>query len=179
MDLQSSVHLLVLACVALAAYTDLRTGKIYDWLTYPMLALGPVLGFAGAGLGGLVEAFVGIAFCGIAPYVAWRAGQMGGGDVKLLAALGGLLGPFLGIEGQFYGMLVASVAALGMVLWRGQLLRTLANMFFLLLNPLLPKSRRRTITRDMQTPLRMGPFILVGTAAAVLLAHPSWWGGAP
>lgn len=178
MNLVTSVHLLVLACTAVAAVTDARSGKIYNWLTFPMLAAGPVFGFLDGGLGGLIESFVGIFFCGLAPYLAWRARQMAGGDVKLFAALGGLLGPFLGIEGQFYGMLVAAVAAIGLVVKEGKLLQTFGNLFFMVANPLLPKDRRRRITRDMQTSLRMGPFILVGSVVAIVLAHPSWWGGA-
>lgn len=78
----------VLALLTLASATDLRTGKIYNNLTFPFLFLGLGLhayfgGFAGAGAACLV---VGISFALFFPL--YLVGVMAAGDVKLLMALG-------------------------------------------------------------------------------------------
>jgi prepilin peptidase CpaA len=36
--------------------------------------------------------------CGIVPFLAWKKGEMGGGDVKLFAAIGALVGPVVGFD---------------------------------------------------------------------------------
>ena len=53
---------------------DLRTGKIPNWATLPLLGLGIILHFPGS-----PELWLG---CGLL-FAAWRSGQMGAGDAKL------------------------------------------------------------------------------------------------
>ena len=71
----------------LAAYFDLRTRKIPNWLTLPMFGLGWVYQlafFGGAGLLNGAAAF-GVGFGML--FLLWMMGSGGGGDVKLLGAL--------------------------------------------------------------------------------------------
>ncbi len=68
---------------AAAAYTDWKTGYIYDYITYPLIGLGIVLSlFTGQWLG-LV---MGGAIYGMG-ILAYRTGKIGGGDIKLLAGI--------------------------------------------------------------------------------------------
>jgi prepilin peptidase CpaA len=61
------------------------------------------------------------------PLFALRA--MGGGDVKLLAAFGAWLGPALVCWVAVYGAIAGGALALPLVLWRGRLRTTIANMW--------------------------------------------------
>jgi Flp pilus assembly protein protease CpaA len=70
-------HWLFLFLLLLSLY-DLRTGKIPNWTTLPLLALGIILHFPGDAL-----LWLG---CGLL-FAAWRSGQMGAGDAKLWIAL--------------------------------------------------------------------------------------------
>ena len=54
---------------------------------------GVVGGLRGAGF-----ALLGAFACGFVPFLAWRKGEMGGGDVKLFAAIGALVGPAIGFD---------------------------------------------------------------------------------
>ena len=54
-------------------------------------------GFAG-GFRGIGFALLGAVACGLVPFLAWKKGEMGGGDVKLFAAIGALAGPALGFD---------------------------------------------------------------------------------
>lgn len=75
---------------ALAAYTDAKTGLIYDKITYPMIGLGLIL----AALSPL-DFFITAATWGLATfaigYIAYKLGAVGGGDVKLLTGMSILL----------------------------------------------------------------------------------------
>jgi hypothetical protein len=72
------------------------------------------------------------------------------------------------LEGEFLGLLVASIYALGRLTWDGKLFRTLGNMVFLGLNPILPKRWRRTMSKELMERIRLGGAIFGGLALAVL-----------
>lgn len=170
---------------AIGAYTDFRTGHIPNWITYPAIAVGPLVHLVLFGVHdgldlGLVPSLVGIVLCGLVPYVIFRIrvkgaeGEeqaMGGGDVKLLAAVGGFLGPFLGIAAEFYAFLLGALFALARLAWQGKLLRTLSNVLFIVINPILPKRHRRALSSENLTKMRLGPAILPGILLAIFLEN--------
>ena len=54
MDLNAKVTAALIAVIAVtAAVTDIRSGKIYNWLTLPVLVLAPAWQYAARGLPGL------------------------------------------------------------------------------------------------------------------------------
>lgn len=188
-ELGVGCHLAAILVTLIAAVTDTRTGRIPNPLTYLALLLGPLAWGVIGGRTALLESVMGILFCGIAPvfFLFWRGAPrkedgtretlIKGGDVKLFLAIGGLCGPFVGIEAQFYSVLAAALFGIGMLAYRGRLLHALGNSFFIFLNPLLPAKWRREIRPEMLTMIRLGPFIFAGTTAAVILRHPDWYAG--
>jgi prepilin peptidase CpaA len=173
------VYFLLVAVVItlIAAIIDFRTGEIPNALTLGPLAIAPLvhaaLGYHNGGLSGAGWGFgyaaLGAVGCGIAPVLVYVVGGMGGGDVKLLAALGALLWPMLGLEAEFYAFLGAALFAPAKMAYEGKLLRTLGNTLALAVNPFLPKAKRREIAPEMMTSLRFGPAIFVGTCVAAYL----------
>lgn len=99
-----------------AAVLDLWYGKVFNWLTVPAAAWGLILGGL-QGPHGLVNSIAGLGL-GLSLWFVGACGGrlMGGGDVKLMAAVGALTGPkfFLIalIAGIFFGGLVAIIYAL-------------------------------------------------------------------
>lgn len=88
---------ILLVTLVLAVVTDLRTRRIYDWITLPAIALGFLVAFLAGGVGdgwtdGLRGAFVGFSVCFGIFVVLVVTGGMGGGDAKLMGAVGALLG---------------------------------------------------------------------------------------
>ena len=83
----------VMLFTGLAFVSDLRTRRIPNWLTVSSLALAVVFHLATRGWPGLLFAASGFgAGFGIL-LVLWLIGGGGGGDVKLMGALGAWLGP--------------------------------------------------------------------------------------
>ena len=162
---------------AVAALIDWKTGHIPNWLTLGPLAVAP-LAHAIVGMKEQGAAAAGIAFgwsalgaiaCGIAPLLIWLANGGGGGDLKLMAALGALMGPLVGLEAETYIFVGATLYSMAWMAYEGKLLRTLANTFILAVNPFLPKDRRKALPEAMMTELRFGPSIFAGTCLATYL----------
>lgn len=119
---------IVLLASAWAVREDLLAHRIPNRLTGPLLVAGILFQIVKSGWSGIPDALLG-ALIGLAlllPFYVMRA--MGAGDVKLLAALGTLLGPYwsfvAGIEtliaGGLFGIAyVASGAARAALLRRG------------------------------------------------------------
>ena len=75
-----------------AAFTDLTSARIPNWLTGPIFLIGGGLHAYAAGWSGLAFALLGALACGVAFLPFYVVGGMGGGDIKLVAAEGCLLG---------------------------------------------------------------------------------------
>jgi prepilin peptidase CpaA len=162
---------LALSATAIGAVTDLRTGHIPNRLTFGGLLLGPVLHFALHVREGLVVALeasgfsvVGALACAAVPLVLWLIDENAilPGDIKMIGAVGALLRPMVGVEATFYGFIAAALFAPARMAWEGKLMKTLGNTFALVVNPFLPKEKRRKLSSEMMTQMRFGPFIFAG-----------------
>lgn len=175
---------LALVVATAAALFDLRTGHIPNALTLPgillggatQLALVPYHGAFAAQAGGLaalasalLRLALGMLVCGLVPYLLFRRGAMGGGDVKLLAALGALLGPVVGLEVELHAFVVMALFAPARLAYEGRLLRVLGNATTLVLNPLRPRARRRVLAPELMASLRFGPAVAVAMLLTALL----------
>lgn len=98
--------------VTISALTDLHKQKIPNALTLPTAILAVIFHTNAAGLEGFCYSssgwIIGIAFL-IIPYAL---NAMGAGDVKLLAAIGAIVGPAAVINVFFYSALVGGAYAL-------------------------------------------------------------------
>lgn len=171
--LEIFIHTSCAAIALVAAAIDYRTGRIPNWLTLPALGVAFAVALVAHGPAGLGASVLAALACGFVPYLMFRRGAAGGGDVKLLGALGALGGLYFGLEAQFYAYGAAAAWALVMLAWRGRLLQTLLNSVFLLVNPVLPASRRRALSAENMTTLRFGPSIFIGVSLAIAVR----WGG--
>jgi prepilin peptidase CpaA len=109
---------LVAAGLGVAAVVeDLRRRRVPNWLTAAGLAGG--LGCAAwGGWHGLGMAAAGtlVGFLILLPFHWW--GAMGGGDVKLMAAYGALLGPSGILLAALFAAVLGGLSAAGTLLWK-------------------------------------------------------------
>jgi len=165
---------------AAAAVFDWKTGQIPNWITLPALFLAPVVHFVVASARGVESSdalleggfsVTGAMVTGIVPMILFRQNAIGGGDLKLLAALGAVCMPVLGLELEMYGFLAAIVIAPAQLAYKGKLLGTLKNTFFIAMNSMLPKEKRKTVEPEAMSWFRLGPCIFLG----VLLTTAFHW----
>src|SRR4051794_30769900 len=162
----------------LAAVFDGRTGVIPRWVSLGFLPLGPIAhAFIGYGkrapwgmpgpLFGLLLSLAGSALCALVPYVAFRLKVVGGGDVKLLASLGALLGPSSALSAEFYALVITALYVPTRLAYQGRLLSTLYESTIAVASPTLPRARRRALPGAMFEGIRLSPFVFVGTVVAL------------
>jgi prepilin peptidase CpaA len=165
---------------ALAAAWDLRTGLIPNRLLLAgalvcvPASLLPVLAREGA-LGGLRQlgaALLGLALVSLGPLLLYRSGGLGGGDLKLLALLGAVLGPAHGLEAELYAFVIAGLYAPVRLLWDGTLRHSLATSLHYVRAFFSRGGTASALPAASQlTSLRFGPAIFLGTLLVALGAH--------
>lgn len=109
---------LLLALVLVCALTDLYVSRVFDWTTWPAAV-------AGLALNGLHPNGVGAAsslggFClgfGVL-YTLFLTGRMGGGDVKLMGAIGAVKGVAFVYAVLVYSFLVGGLLSVLYLVWR-------------------------------------------------------------
>lgn len=63
---------------------------------------------------------MGAVVCAIVPALLYRQGAIGGGDLKLLAAVGSLLQVTMGVEAQMYAFFAGTLVAPARLAYEGQ-----------------------------------------------------------
>lgn len=121
----------------LASWIDYAQRRVPNWLNAALLLTGLALqaayfGWGGVGLG-LLGALVGFGLL----IVPWMMHGMGAGDVKLMAAIGAFLGPWLTLVSFCVGALLGGVTAVVMILSTRRALHAYTNM-----QTILTKMRR-------------------------------------
>lgn len=112
-----------------AVYTDVRWGRIFNWLTAPGFLIGLALNAGFFGVQGFVRGIEGAALALAVFLVLSIFGRMiGAGDAKLLMAVGTLLGPYLLGWSMVYGAIIGGVLALLLALSRRRLRQEVVGM---------------------------------------------------
>ncbi len=178
------LSLCLIVCFA-ATWGDIATRRIPNTLTYPAILLG--LGLNGilpgvlAGLGlaaaqvwlgspGAIDCLQGFGLCAVIGIVSFMARGLGGGDVKLLAAVGALIGFDAVVAVLFNTLLIAAV--LGIANWtlRGSLLRRMQKFACAIYFSVVLRSDMRAVYAFKPTE---GPFalsLLIGLVLAQFVA---------
>lgn len=171
----TAVGALVVAVIA--TITDLRSGKIYNWLTLPAMLLGmiaraveygmnapdaPVPAAVAGFCNGLLGWFLGMLIYGIFK-VFMR--HFGGGDVKLMGALGAFLGPFLIFSTFIYHAFVFGIYTC-IVLASAFPWRQFALAYVTKDSKVLSMEK---FNQARKAPLPVAPIIAIGLVAALCL----------
>ena len=121
-------NIILLFLIGLALYFDLTKKRIPNFLTFPAILWGLISYTAIDGVSGLWFSLAGM-LVGLAIFfIPFAMGGMGGGDVKLLAAVGALQGWQFVLAAGILTVLAGGVMSLGYLLFSGRLLRVLKKM---------------------------------------------------
>jgi prepilin peptidase CpaA len=170
--IQIAIYAVVGLALAVSVVTDLRTRKIRNFVTLPTLAVCLALRAIGGGWGewtglGLASGLLGMGIGGLFFLVLAVMGGMGGGDVKLVAAVGAGVGFPIVLACLVFIAVAGGVQAVLWLVWQGKLLRTLGGMARVAL------SKVRLASRDGRG--LEGGKIPYGLAIAVGTVWGVWW----
>ncbi len=163
----SNPAFVALAVGALAAtVVDIRTRRIPNALTATMAGIG--VGLAATGTSGvpLLASFAGFAL-GLALMMPGHAlGATGAGDVKLMAAVGAMVGPGTVVTAFLFTAIVGGVMALAIAMRRQRLRATIAGTGKLIADP--TAVRQQIGSSSPSSRFAYGPAIAVGSVLAAL-----------
>jgi prepilin peptidase CpaA len=123
-----------LLCAVVGSAYDVTRHRIPNFLTLPAIVAGLTLHLLLGGPRQLVAAAMAGLLCGLIFLVFHLAGGMGGGDVKLIAAVGCLSGLSLVGSLLIFTSLAGGVMAVGLALYHHRIKETLQNVFALLVH---------------------------------------------
>ena len=157
----------LVAGAIVATVTDLRTRRIPNALTASMAALG--VGFAATGISGLS---IGASLVGLALGLALMLpghflGATGAGDVKLMGAVGAVVGPGIVVSAFLFTAIAGGVLAVAVAVQRQRLAATIAGTGRLIAAPAEAHQDIRTATPARR--FAYGPAIAIGSVLAGLI----------
>ena len=126
-----SLYLSVLL-VLMAVFFDLRYQKIPNWMTFPFILTGIASSWFFSGSSGLKFSLFGLITGFFLLFFFFLLGGMGAGDVKLLSAVGSLLGPRLVFYAFVWTALTGGILAVGLIIYKKAFRQTFFNIGSLL-----------------------------------------------
>jgi prepilin peptidase CpaA len=150
-----------------AVVTDVRSRRIPNWLTGSLVGAGFGLAFGGGAVTP-VQAALGLLVGLLLMMPGHLIGATGAGDVKLMAAIGSVVGPDLAFRSFLYSAVAGGVFAIAFAVHRGILASTLQEAGRLVSAP--AGSARQTIespSRANRFPY--GPAIATGTLVSLMV----------
>jgi prepilin peptidase CpaA len=157
-----------------AGWTDWRSRRIPNWLTVPALFLGIAantiaLGWAGA-KDSLLGAGLGLGL--LLHFVLLKA--LGGGDWKLVGALGAFLGPPRLINVLLITVLAAGLMAVVVIVWKRRIGRTLRNLAQLLASLFTLRLPGPDLSLDNPDSLKIPFGVAVAVAVVLYTVRQAW-----
>ena len=162
----ASLGVLAAGLVA-AVLIDVRSRRIPNWLTASLAGAGflmAVVGFSGLTLG---QAALGFGLGLLLMLPGHALGATGAGDVKLMAAIGTILGPSMVFSAFLATAVAGGIFAVIVALRRGRLHATLDGTRQLIASPTQGKQAIESAGRSNR--FAYGPAIAVGTLIAILM----------
>jgi prepilin peptidase CpaA len=172
-----------------ATITDLRWGKIYNWITYSgmltALAASAAATLFGldtqaaeenvaelSGIVPLADAALGLLACGVVMLVCYVSfpGGIGGGDVKLVAMIGAFLGLYPALEAMLWTFVIGGCVALIVLVWRYGAWQ-LVRRGFEFLSYAWRAGPAATLSEEERKPLKSGLYLAPSAMLAVVIVR--------
>ncbi len=163
----AGVLVAVVASVA-GTVTDMKKGIIPNWITVPSMVIGLGMAAAFNGWMGLGLSLLSTLATAMVPLLLFRFNAMGGGDVKLFAALGALLGIDLSLQVLMASFCAGAIYGIGLWIARGEL-KTRARIIAFKMVPIRIFKTLPDASSGEPTYIRFAPAILIGCVTTVAL----------
>lgn len=160
------INLFLITVMGISALTDIRTGKIYNSITYPAIGIGILMSALVPSVG-LGQSLLGIGVALIFFGGMWVAGGLGAGDVKLMVAIGAVKGSTFLLASSVNIVVIGCLMGLGVLAWRGRLWSALAWVGKMLVWMVSPWRKRPVLVTE-QTTIPFGPAICLGALVTLL-----------
>lgn len=161
---------MTIVVLGVSVFYDIRFRRVPNWLTFPTMFVGIGYHIVTGGLPGLLLSLGGLLVGFGVLVVFYMFGGMGAGDVKLMAAIGALLGPKDVLFAAVYTAIIGGMYAVILLVTQRRNRRALER-FALMTKALVSTGHLTYIPKgesEETTPLCYGIAIAVGTLVALL-----------
>jgi prepilin peptidase CpaA len=174
--MMQSILIIVLTTLLITAiYMDLRWSRIPNWLTFSTMGVGILIQVWMEGLAGISSSLAGLAVgmgLFLLPYV-FKA--IGAGDVKLMAAIGSMLGPSGTLSVAVLSVLAGGVYALGAMGYQWGLAATSKKLAFATYGAFITGGAIRV--GDLQLPFKLRYALAIAAGTLLFLGGIQPFGG--
>ena len=158
------------------AVSDIRSARIPNGLTYTALLAALPLRTAILGLAGLKSGAIGMLVAGGLFLLLYQLGAMGGGDMKLMAAVGACVGSTQVLRLILVSALAGGVLAIGRIIFRNVVGETIRNtmrlVFYRLTSGLQPHPELNVQSVSSQ---RVPYGVAIAVGALSCASNAIWW----
>jgi prepilin peptidase CpaA len=170
--MESAIVVLLTVLLVTAMCTDLRSSRIPNWLTFPAMGFALVAQVWMDGLQGAIFSLAGLG-AGLGLFlILYVSGSIGAGDVKLMAAVGAIMGPYGALLSGLLAIMVGGVYALGAMCYQWGFATTGRKLVYATQGALLMKGKAWTQELALPFRLRYGLAVAGGTLLFKLGLHP-------
>jgi prepilin peptidase CpaA len=162
-------NIVLLGLITISAFTDIKYRKIYNKITLPSLLTGLILGLLISHRTVFPSRLIGLAVGFGVFFIMFISGYMGGGDVKLVAAIGALIGFPLIIDAIFFGVFSGGLYAIIILLKKGLLWKHLKSVFLFIFSFIIPWRQTHSLKTESSMKIPYGLCISVGTLIAFII----------
>ncbi len=157
------LFLLILVCI----YTDLKSRRIYNLVLVPFLIMGLFAAFLTESWPGMIDGLKGFAIGLLILLIPFLKGGLGGGDVKLLAVIGSIMGSSFVINTFVFGALAGGIMAIVQLVLHRRLFSTLKSLFWKTIGKIMGYSSYITQSTETEAkPLFLPYSLAIGSGAA-------------
>lgn len=157
------------ALLGTSLYTDLKLGKIYNKLTAPCMVAGLALNYFSFGIRGLLWSIEGMGLILLLFFVFAPLAGLGGGDTKLLMAVGALVGIKMTVWVLIFASIIGGVLALVVMIRNRIVVSTVSGMAKGAYLGLFLRQPMSLSNGSSGVKFRYSPAIALGTILAFLL----------
>ena len=170
--MESAIVVLVAVVLVTAVYTDLRSSRIPNVLTFTAMGVGPIAHACLAGSQGILFSLEGLGV-GLGLFLfLYASGGIGAGDVKLMGAVGALVGPYGALLSGLLAILIGGVYAVGAMFYQWGVIATGRKLACATQGALLLGGEAWALELRLPFRLRYGLAIVGGTLLFQLGLHP-------
>ena len=170
--MDQTMFVVLIGVLVPAMYTDLRSSRIPNWLTFPAMGIALLGHIWLGGLQGAIFSLLGL-WAGLGLFlILYISGSIGAGDVKLMAAVGAIMGPYGALISGLLAMMVGGLYALGAMCYQWGFAITGRKLASAAQGGLLMGGKAWTQELTLPFRLRYGLAVAGGTLLFQLGLHP-------
>ena len=141
------MNVILIAGLGVASTLDLKFHKIPNGLTFSLGLMGLIFQIHQHGIAqGLTQGVSGMAVGILLLYLPFLSGGVGGGDVKLMGALGAFVGPWVAVKVFLASALFGGIFSIYKIVREGNFRKTIkqleSQLIYIFLTKQLPRERK-------------------------------------